>query len=73
MTCQYHGSSPFNGRIRQIYYNGKLIRANEITTQQYNYNYTDTQAILCSDLMKDRSEDDIKQFISENLSAYDQV
>lgn len=57
----------------QIYYNGKLIRAHEITTQQYNYNYTDTQAILRSDLMKDRSEDDIKQFISENLSAYDQV
>ena len=57
----------------QIYYNRKLIRSHEITTQQYNYNYEDTKAILRSDLMNGRNEDDIEQFISKNLSAYDQV
>ncbi|WEV56536.1 Mu transposase domain-containing protein [Ligilactobacillus acidipiscis] len=62
-----------NEKHVQIYYNQKLIRSHELTTQQYNYNYQDTKAILRSDLMNGRSEDDIEQFISKNLSAYDQV
>ncbi|WP_375711161.1 Mu transposase domain-containing protein [Lactiplantibacillus pentosus] len=57
----------------QIYYNGELIRAHDITTHQFNYNPDDRVEILGSDLLKGRSTEDIKAYIEEHLSDYDQV
>lgn len=57
----------------QIYYNGELIRAHDITTQQFNYNEDDQINILGSDLLKGRSETDIKAYIAAHMSAYDEV
>lgn len=57
----------------QIYYNGELIRAHDITTHQFNYNADDRVEILGSDLLKGRSTEDIQRYIEEHLSDYDQV
>ena len=57
----------------QIYYNGEIIRAHDITTKQFNYNPDDRIEILGSDLLKGRSTEDIKAFIEEHLSDYDEV
>jgi transposase len=57
----------------QIYYNGELIRAHDITTHQFNYNADDQVQILSSDLLKGRSTDEIKAYIEEHLSDYDEV
>ena len=57
----------------QIYYNGELIRAHDITTHQFNYHEADQIKILGSDLLKGRSEVDIKAYIEAHMSAYDEV
>lgn len=57
----------------QIYYNGEMIRAHDITTRQFNYNPEDRVEILGSDLLKGRSTKDIKAYIKEHLSDYDEV
>ncbi|WP_257882984.1 Mu transposase domain-containing protein [Loigolactobacillus coryniformis] len=62
-----------DARHIQIYYNGELIRAHDITTHQFNYNADDQVNILGSDLLKGQSETDIKAYIAAHLSAYDEV
>ncbi|MFD1440789.1 IS21 family transposase [Lacticaseibacillus hegangensis] len=57
----------------QIYYNGEMIRAHEITTHQFNYNTDDQVKILGSDLLKGQDPEDILGFIKEHLSDYDKV
>jgi hypothetical protein len=56
-----------------IYYNGEPIRKHDVTTRQFNYDVTDQMKILQSNLLKDRSEDEIKAYISEHLTQYDDL
>lgn len=57
----------------QIYYNGEMIRAHDITTHQFNYNDHDRVQILGSDLLKGQSTEDIRKYIEAHLSDYDAV
>lgn len=61
-----------NQSIR-IYYNGELIRAHAITIRQFNYHDDDRLQILKSDLLSDRSDQDIKAYIAEHLTQYDEI
>ncbi|WP_137624781.1 IS21 family transposase [Lactiplantibacillus pingfangensis] len=60
-------------RHLQIYYMGEPIRAHDITTKAFNYHEEDRVQILKSDLLKDRSDQDIQAYIEEHLTDYDQV
>lgn len=62
-----------NARQLQIYYNGEPIRSHDITTQALNYHEDDRVQILKSDLLKGRNDQEIKAFIAEHLSQYDEV
>ena len=62
--------SPINKSIK-IYYMGVEIRSHNLTDKQFNYNEDDYKAILKTDLFKDRSEDELNKYMSENLKAYD--
>lgn len=62
--------SPTNKSIK-IYYMGVEIRSHNLTDKQFNYNEDDYKAILKTDLFKDRSEDELNKYMSENLKAYD--
>ena len=52
-------------------YRGVEIRSHNLTDKQFNYNEDDYKAILKTDLFKDRSEDELNKYMSENLKAYD--
>ena len=56
-----------------IYDNIDLIRCHQISNNPYNYNKEDVKDILASDLLKASKEEKIEEFISNNLSQYDQL
>lgn len=56
-----------------IYYNGEPIRTHDVTTKQFNYEVNDQIQILKSDLLRERSDQEIKDYISEHLTQYDDL
>ena len=46
---------------------GVEISSHNLTDKQFNYNEDDYKAILKTDLFKDRSEDELNKYMSENL------
>lgn len=56
-----------------IYDNTNLVRCHQISNNPLNYNREDVRDILVSDLLKDSTEEKIEEFISENLSQYDNL
>ncbi|AKP66357.1 IS21 family transposase [Companilactobacillus ginsenosidimutans] len=62
-----------NGDQLQIYYNGALIKSHLITSNKFNYTQEDTIEILQSDLKKNKSEDEIRNYIENNLVQYDAI
>ncbi len=57
----------------QIYYNGEIIRAHDITTHQFNYDDNDRVNILGADLLKGQSAENIQKYIEVHLSDYDAI
>ena len=56
-----------------IYYNGEMIRSHLLSNQPLNYNTEDMFHILKSDVFAHRTDDDIRAYIVETLSDYDQL
>ena len=54
-----------------IYDNINLVRCHEIANNPLNYNIDDVKDILASDLLKNSSPEKIEEFITNNLSQYD--
>lgn len=52
---------------------GVEISSHNLTDKQFNYNEDDYKAILKTDLFKDRSEDELNKYMSENLKACDSL
>lgn len=50
---------------------GVEISSHNLTDKQFNHNEDDYNAILKTNLFKDRSEDKLNKYMSENLKAYD--
>jgi hypothetical protein len=59
--------------ILHIYYNQELISKHKISKKRFNYHKIDALAILKSDVMRDRSDQDIEAFIEENINLYDEL
>lgn len=59
--------------IIHIYYNQKLIRKHKISEKPFNYELNDAKEILLSDVFKTKSDEDITNYIKENLNAYDEL
>lgn len=59
--------------ILHIYYNQELISKHKISKEKFNYHKKDALAILKSDVMRDRSDQDIEAFIEENINLYDEL
>ena len=64
---------PLDDKKIEILFNGVAIRHHKITNYQFNYDPRDKRAILKSDLMKDKTDEEINQYILNDLSVYDQI
>lgn len=59
--------------IIYIYDNTNLIRSHALSKNRFNYIAEDIKDVLASDLLKGANDEKIEQFISENLSQYDNL
>lgn len=64
---------PLDNKNIEILFNGVVIRHHKITDHQFNYDPHDRRAVLKSDLMKDKTDEEINQYILNDLSVYDQI
>ena len=62
-----------NGKKIHIIYQGVEIQKHDLTNRQFNYDASDQRAILKSDLMSDKSNEEIDQYMLKNLSIYDRI
>ena len=62
-----------DGKTIRIFYQGAEIQKHDLTNKQFNYNPNDKRAILKSDLMEDKTNEEINQYMLNNLSIYDQI
>ena len=62
-----------DGKSIRIFYQGSEIKKHDLTNKQFNYEPRDTPAILKSDLMEDKTDEEINQYMLNNLSIYDQI
>ena len=62
-----------DGKTIHIFYQGVEIQKHDLTNKQFNYDLHDKHAILKSDLMADKTDEEINQYMLNNLSIYDQI
>ena len=62
-----------DGKSIRIFYQGSEIQKHDLTNKQFNYDSRDKHAILKSDLMEDKTDEEIGQYMLNNLSIYDQI
>ncbi|MFY4505202.1 IS21 family transposase, partial [Ligilactobacillus ruminis] len=62
-----------DGKSIRIFYQGSEIQKHDLTNKQFNYDSRDKHAILKSDLMEDKTDEEIDQYMLNNLSIYDQI
>ena len=62
-----------DGKSIRIFYQGSEIKEHDLTNKQFNYDPRDKHAILKSDLMEDKTDEEIDQYMLNNLSIYDQI
>lgn len=62
-----------DGKFIRIFYQGSEIQKHDLTNKQFNYDSRDKHAILKSDLMEDKTDEEIDQYMLNNLSIYDQI
>ena len=62
-----------DGKTIRIFYQGVEIQKHDLTNKQFNYDLHDKRAILKSDLMEDKTDEEINQYMLNNLSIYDQI
>ena len=63
---QYPVSSNYTGKEVEI-------KKHDLTNKQFNYDPRDKHAILKSDLLEDKTDEEIDQYMLNNLSIYDQI
>ncbi|EAC4616721.1 IS21 family transposase [Listeria monocytogenes] len=54
-----------------IYYNGECIQRHSLSKRKFNYTPEDMQEILKSDIYRSKSDEEIAQYVQENLKLYD--
>ena len=62
-----------DGKTIRIFYQGVEIQKHDLTNKQFNYDLHDKHAILKSDLMEDKTDEEINQYMLNNLSIYDRI
>lgn len=62
-----------DGKTIRVFYHGIEIQKHDLTNKQFNYDPCDKHAILKSDLMKDKTDEEIDQYMLKDLSIYDQI
>jgi len=62
-----------DGKSIHIFYQGSEIKKHDLTNKQFNYDPLDKHAILKSDLLEDKTDEEIDQYMLNNLSIYDQI
>ena len=62
-----------DGKSIRIFYQRSEIKKHDLTNKQFNYDPRDKHAILKSDLMEDKTDEEIDQYMLNNLSIYDQI
>lgn len=59
--------------ILQVYYNNNLIKEHKVSDKYLNYDKKDMAEILKSDAFKNYSDDDIENYVNDNISFYDEL
>jgi len=54
-----------------IHYNGECIQRHSLSKRKFNYTSEDMQEILKSDIYRSKSDEEIAQYVQENLKLYD--
>ena len=62
-----------DGKSIRIFYQGSEIKKHDLTNKQFNYDPRDKHAILKNDLIEDKTDEEIDQYMLNNLSIYDQI
>ena len=62
-----------DGKAIHIFYQGVEIQKHDLTNKQFNYDPHDKHAILKSNLMEDKTDEEINRYMLNNLSIYDQI
>ena len=62
-----------NGKSIQTFFDGVEIQKHDLTNKPFNYTAKDQHEILKSDLIKDRSDEEIDHYMHSNLSIYDEI
>ena len=62
-----------DGKAIHIFYQGVEIQKHDLTNRQFNYDPRDKRAILKSDLMEDKTDEEIDKYMLNDLSIYDQI
>ena len=62
-----------DGKSIRIFYQGSEIKKHDLTNKQFNYDPLDKHDILKSDLLEDKTDEEIDQYMLNNLSIYDQI
>ena len=62
-----------DGKVIRIFYQGVEIQKHDLTDRQFNYDPRDKHAVLKSDLMENKTDDEIDKYMLNNLSIYDQI
>lgn len=55
-----------------IHYNGECIQRHLLSQKKFNYHSDDMQEILKSDVYRTKSDEEIAQYVQENLKLYDE-
>lgn len=55
-----------------IHYNGECIQRHLLSQKKFNYDSDDMQEILKSDVYRTKSDEEIAQYVQENLKLYDE-
>src|SRR5699024_4309393 len=62
-----------DGKAIHIFYQAVELQQHDLTNKQFNYDLNNKHAILISDLMEDKTDEEIDQYMLNNLSIYDQI
>lgn len=54
-----------------IHYNGECIQRHSLSKRKFNYTSENMQEILKSDIYQSKSDEEIAQYVQENLKLYD--
>ncbi len=71
--CEVEIETTSDDTTIEIFYQGEVIQSHKLTGQRLNYKESDMFEILKSDVMKNKEDKEIYEYIQNTLSQYDEL